>query len=146
MLISCKTIKKNNFENFEQRHYNNIACVFFRLEKYYASLFYFQRALTSTIDCEQYHILNHSYTYDVIYNKGLSLLFGSNPKEAFLQFQYIISHFKNRPHIYIRMAECCIQLHLSNKVNYGSRIPEFSSYGFRNNKRLYVKRFYFNLI
>ena len=54
--------------------------------------------------------LPHPLSIDILYNKGLSLLAsGSSPLEAYVCFEATKTQLGQRPHLWIRIAECCIQ-------------------------------------
>mmetsp|Transcript_36207 Transcript_36207/g.84912 ORF Transcript_36207/g.84912 Transcript_36207/m.84912 type:complete len:1060 (-) Transcript_36207:106-3285(-) len=48
---------------------------------------------------------------EIVYNTGLQLLMSQHPLDAFKCFQQCIPAFRTWPRLWLRLAECCIDLH-----------------------------------
>jgi hypothetical protein len=124
-MISCK---RRDSADAGPAYYNNIGCVYFKLQRFNASTLYFEKAAAScdevTGDSQQ---LPQSYSLDVAYNRGLSLLAADLPVEAFKFFSISQSRFSCRPHLWARMAECCVRRHSLLRETQNSNLTNFAS-------------------
>lgn len=50
---------------------------------------------------------------DLLYNFGVNLLNLKRPKEAFTYLNICLSHYYNNPRLWLRVAECCMQIYKS---------------------------------
>ena len=141
LLASCKA-KEKTIEVENLAYYNNIGCIYFKLQRFHASNFYFQKALDININTEKSsQVLLHSYNADISYNKGVSLLFADKPKEAFLFFNACSAQLEKRPHLWIRMAECCVRNNVI-KRNRQSKHSVFESIGQSSSRRIVLRRLF----
>lgn len=102
-------------------YFNNVACIYLKMERYNASLLFFQKAMqrlveeSSKASVSKDGLLTHTYSSDILYNSGLSLLLTGKPLEAFHCFDASSTLLRDRPHLWLRMAECCVQYYLKTQ-------------------------------
>ena len=103
---------------------NNVACVHHKMCRPHLSVHYFKKAIAecvaannpvsdeegSGISAEGRPHLN--VDCEVRYNCGLQLLLTEQPQAAMARFEEATPLFYNRPLLWLRMAECCLQRHL----------------------------------
>jgi len=98
-------------------YFNNVACLYLRMQRYDAATLLFHKAMPGlakdlqnpSASALRNGLLTHRYTTDILYNTGLSLLLSSHPLEAFRCFESTSTRLKDRPQLWVRMAECCIR-------------------------------------
>ena len=100
---------------------NNIGCIYFKLQRYHASLLYFQRSLQYSNPRIQSQNLVNSYVADLAYNIGLTLLVMELPEEASKYFYACSDHFSDRPHLWVRLAECYLRCHQASCSQHAAR-------------------------
>ncbi len=116
-------------------YYNNVACLYLRMQRHHAAAHVIQKALpciTRSIQDPSSSVtstglLIHRYSTDIIYNTGLSLLLTDKPLEAFQCFEKLSTSFRSRPQLWVRMAECCIQYDLRRKEEKMKKEPGLTS-------------------
>jgi tetratricopeptide (TPR) repeat protein len=146
-----------NGGNFNLELYNNIACLYMKMNKFSVASLYYRRSLqlssssvksnnnqSSNSDSDSNSdnnnsnnnsnnsisgndknenesplksnfqpiykdSLRHDYSVDILYNYGLSLLSAGNSLDSFQIFESLCDKLGEKPHLWIRMGECCIQ-------------------------------------
>ena len=80
---------------------NNMGCIHFSTGRYRTAALYFSKALSAGADL--------STSSDIMYNTGVQLLLsGENLSVAFQCFVEASKYQKHRPHLWLRIAECCM--------------------------------------
>ena len=114
LLTSCRRRDRDSKEN-NSTFFNNVGCIYFKLERFYAASIFFQKASNFVVQSSCSQQLLRSCPPEVMYNQGLSLLAADMPIEAFKCFSLSELHLSKRPHYWARMAECCIRRHIIMK-------------------------------
>jgi len=104
--------------------FNNLGCIHFLMHKPSLAAFYFQKALHAMAPSSEPMgkaglrlpgVLATKHWLDrraeVAYNAGLQMLMSDQPAAAFKCFEQCAPVFRTWPRLWIRMAECCIELH-----------------------------------
>ncbi|PPD86515.1 hypothetical protein GOBAR_DD16543 [Gossypium barbadense] len=92
---------------------NNLGCIYYKLGKYHTSAVFFSKALSvcSSLRKEKpLKLLTFSQDKSlfITYNCGLQYLACGKPILAARCFQKASSIFYKRPHLWLRLAECCL--------------------------------------
>ncbi|KAG4141022.1 hypothetical protein ERO13_D06G052700v2 [Gossypium hirsutum] len=92
---------------------NNLGCIYYKLGKYHTSAVFFSKALSicSSLRKEKpLKLLTFSQDKSLLitYNCGLQYLACGKPILAARCFQKASSIFYKRPHLWLRLAECCL--------------------------------------
>jgi CCR4-NOT transcription complex subunit 10 len=83
---------------------NNMGCIHFSTGRYHTASLYFGKALAAVED--------PNLSADILYNNGLQLLLsGVHLQLAFECFSRAAVQRGDRPHLWMRMAECCMMAH-----------------------------------
>lgn len=100
---------------------NNVACVHHKMRRYQLSLHYLAKALRlsdQTRAGADRGLAMHSdgrlltgQDCEIRYNLGLQLLLSGRPLEAYHRFREAAQLLYNRPQLWLRLAECCLQHH-----------------------------------
>ncbi|KAL6045342.1 CCR4-NOT transcription complex subunit 10 [Balamuthia mandrillaris] len=115
-------------------YFNNMGCMQYHLSKYNAACFYLSKGLQENmvaaaqrkdlgsgegafIGSKETGLVGFATTYrdwrtEIFYNQGMQLLLTGKPDLAFRCFKETISAFHRKPKLWLRLAECCIALHL----------------------------------
>lgn len=110
--------------------YNNLGCVHFMMQKPSLATLYFQKALDAAdaLTSDGVHpVLGHKVGLtrpgvvatrhwldrraETCYNAGLQMLMSGRPTQAFNCFQQCTSVFRTWPRLWMRLAECCLEMH-----------------------------------
>jgi CCR4-NOT transcription complex subunit 10 len=101
---------------------NNMGCLHFRMGLYHLGLQYFQKALLcyeppgpggKPLEADG-RVLPQSLC-ESVYNAGVQLLLAARYPEAFRCFENASVLYYNRPRLWLRMAECCVQHYLQGQ-------------------------------
>ncbi|XP_052230090.1 CCR4-NOT transcription complex subunit 10-like isoform X2 [Dreissena polymorpha] len=119
-------------------HYNNMGCVYFHLRKHNLGMFYLRKALQenenvvremrrSTDQNRQHggsnnkslsgrplHCLGMSRHFELMYNMGIQLLHCGKALPAFECLIEAVQIYHINPHLWLRLAECCIMAYREN--------------------------------
>eukprot|EP01083_Nonionella_stella_P270868 917468_1 len=100
--------------------FNNLGCVHLQIGKHGLAEFYFSKAVSCCNREESTSTSPKIYVPEMnrlcaLYNCGLSLLSNENPKFAFGCFRECVAAMSNRPTLWTRMAQCCLQIHLEKR-------------------------------
>ncbi|KHG02249.1 CCR4-NOT transcription complex subunit 10 [Gossypium arboreum] len=110
---------------------NNLGCIYYKLGKYHTSAVFFSKALSvcSSLRKEKpLKLLTFSQDKSlfITYNCGLQYLACGKPILAARCFQKASSIFYKRPHLWLRLAECCLMAVEKGLVK-GSQTPSDKS-------------------
>jgi CCR4-NOT transcription complex subunit 10 len=114
LLENCRSKDREDEAHF----YNNVGCIYFKLQRYNAALLYFEKAFQKSEARVRNQQLCHSYITDIAYNYGLCLLMTSRPDEALNYFNFCSNQFSKRPHLWIRVAECYLRCSTSYPTSF----------------------------
>jgi CCR4-NOT transcription complex subunit 10 len=106
-------------------YFNNVACVHHKMRKYHAALHYFQRAIATDAEAgggpgggpggqpglTRDGRVRAGVGCEVRYNAGLALLLVGQPQAALVRFHEAAALLFDRPQLWLRIAECCVQHH-----------------------------------
>jgi len=126
-------------------YFNNVACVHHKMRKYHAALHYFQRAIASDNEPTEGSSgkggkaasppgssspgltrdgrVRAGVGCEVRYNAGLALLLVGQPQAALVKFDEAASLLFDRPQLWLRMAECCVQHYCQHQLKSPSLQP-----------------------
>jgi CCR4-NOT transcription complex subunit 10 len=97
LLNSCSDVN----EQASALYLNNMGCIHFSTGRYRTAALYFSKALSAGADL--------SASSDIVYNAGIQLLLsGEDINLAFQCFIEAAKYQKDRPHLWLRIAECCM--------------------------------------
>ncbi|CAB1096646.1 unnamed protein product [Ectocarpus sp. CCAP 1310/34] len=138
-LWSTGGVRANN-QTLERR-----GCLHHKLRRHHVALHYFQKALEAlgkggeagaSVSGEAAaagrgggkdgHV-SPAPTCEVLYNTGLQLLLTDKPEEALSCFERAALLFHNRPHLWLRMAECSIARHRLSSNGVGNSGSPFTT-------------------
>jgi CCR4-NOT transcription complex subunit 10 len=129
-------------------YYNNVACVHHKMRKYHAALYYFQRAIASDNETATAEggsgakgaastppgsnspgltrdgRVRAGVGCEVRYNAGLALLLVGQPQAALVKFDEAASLLFDRPQLWLRMAECCVQHYCQQQQQQSPSSPQ----------------------
>lgn len=104
--------------------YNNVGCIHFYMGKPNLGHFYTKKALTefeteilklceltNRLSALPLHLLSISVTHQLMYNIGIQYLQAKKFHKAFNFFVEVIKSYHSNPRLWLRIAECCINIH-----------------------------------
>lgn len=108
--------------------YNNVGCIHFYMGKPHLGKFYMKKAieefekhilavtdqketLDNVLNSRSLHLLSLSTRHQLIYNLGMQCMQGQNFQDAFNCFVEVLRSYYSNPRLWLRIAECCIQIH-----------------------------------
>jgi CCR4-NOT transcription complex subunit 10 len=141
LLTSCR--RKDAEHDDESIFHNNLGCIYFKLQRFNAASLFFQKAVNMGECWRNVQSLHHSYAPDIAYNNGLSLLSADQFIDAFKSFLGCSEEFSDRPHLWIRMAECCIGQACVQKGKEDKRIT-FQTISTGHSRRIAIWRWLFD--
>ncbi|XP_015906148.1 CCR4-NOT transcription complex subunit 10 [Parasteatoda tepidariorum] len=106
-------------------YYNNVGCIHFYMGKPNLGCHYITKALecfeseiASIADSREgkssarpLHLMSTSTQHQLMYNLGMQRLQAQRYLEAFKCFKQVIPSYHSNPRLWLRIAECCINLH-----------------------------------
>nr|CAH0105268.1 unnamed protein product [Daphnia galeata] len=107
-------------------YHNNTGCVYHAMGKYHLACLHFQKSLNKSSEllaefpkpatgdpiCNRPLVtIGSNYKYELLYNMGVSLLYARKPADAFDCLIETVQLHHRDPLIWLRLAECCIQVH-----------------------------------
>ncbi|XP_046649723.1 CCR4-NOT transcription complex subunit 10-like [Daphnia pulicaria] len=107
-------------------YHNNTGCVYHAMGKYHLACLHFQKSLNKSsellaefpkpvsgdpISNRPLVTIGSNYKYELLYNMGVSLLYARKPADAFDCLIETVQLHHRDPLIWLRLAECCIQVH-----------------------------------
>ncbi|XP_060561318.1 CCR4-NOT transcription complex subunit 10-like, partial [Ruditapes philippinarum] len=118
-------------------HYNNLGCIHFHLRKHNLGAFYFRKAIqenenvvremrrstdqqnrqhggTKSLSGRPLHCLGMSRHFELMYNMGIQLLHCGKALPAFECLIEAVQIYQINPHLWLRLAECCIMAYREN--------------------------------
>lgn len=118
-------------------HYNNLGCVHFHLRKHNLGAFYFRKAIqenenvvremrrstdqqnrqhggANKLSGRPLHCLGMSRHFELMYNMGIQLLHCGKALPAFECLIEAVQIYQINPHLWLRLAECCIMSYREN--------------------------------
>lgn len=122
-------------------HYNNLGCIHFHLRKHNLGAFYFRKALQEnenvvremrrstdqqnrqhggdqgapkSLSGRPLHCLGMSRHFELMYNMGIQLLHCGKAMPAFECLIEAVQIYQINPHLWLRLAECCIMAYREN--------------------------------
>lgn len=123
--------------------YNNLGCIHFMMQKPNLASFYFQKALKARplstsqdtallgakVGLNRPGVAASKHWLDrraeMSYNAGLQMLMCDRPVCAYKCFEQCVSVFRTWPRLWLRIAECCIEMHRQGlKPSVGSGAAE----------------------
>lgn len=116
LLASCHRGVGPSVQPRGPAYFNNMGCLHHSMGLYHVALQYFQKGLqcfepgslsSRTLEADG-RVLPHSLC-EVVYNTGVQLLLVGRFEQAFRCFETSSLLYYNRPRLWLRMAECCIQ-------------------------------------
>lgn len=98
--------------------YNNLGVIHHAMGKPNLACHYYNQALLeeqpltklSADDCQLY-MLGASKYHEIMFNMGISLLYAGKSAQAFDCLIVAVRKFHRNCRLWLRLAECCIQLH-----------------------------------
>ncbi|XP_052817099.1 CCR4-NOT transcription complex subunit 10-like isoform X2 [Mya arenaria] len=137
MLGSGPQMHTDKGECLTVMHYNNMGCVHFHLRKHHLGAFYFRKALQEnenvvremrrstdqnrqhaggslTLSGRPLHCLGMSRHFELMYNMGIELLHCGKAMPAFECLIEAVQIYQVNPHLWLRLAECCIMAYREN--------------------------------
>jgi hypothetical protein len=119
---------------------NNLALLNFSLQKYHLSSYFLNKSLSeneSFLKSEDFSSSNETMSHvnkltnnshnEILYNMGISLLFGKQPIAAFKCLYKVADVFNQNARLWLRLAECCIMCHQHSLVQNNSASTNNSS-------------------
>lgn len=122
---------------------NNLALLNFSMQKYNMSSYFLNKSLienenfVKTSDSEESSSTNESMSHvkkltgnsqnEILYNMGISLLFGKQPIAAFKCLYKVADVYNQNARLWLRLAECCIMCHQHSLVQHNSASTNNSS-------------------
>ncbi|XP_047337648.1 CCR4-NOT transcription complex subunit 10-like [Impatiens glandulifera] len=102
--------------------YNNLGCIYYRLGKQNASAIFFSKALDNCKRKDDGPLKLATFSQDkslqITYNCGVQYLSSGKPLLAEHCFRKASSIFKDRPLLWLRIAECCLmELEILNRIS-----------------------------
>mmetsp|Transcript_96310 Transcript_96310/g.272301 ORF Transcript_96310/g.272301 Transcript_96310/m.272301 type:complete len:1086 (-) Transcript_96310:42-3299(-) len=109
--------------------FNNLGCIHFMMQKPNLATFYFQKALKAAsatggaettllgakVGLTKPGVISTKHWLDrraeTSYNAGLQMLMCERPAAAFKCFEQCVPVFRTWPRLWLRLAECCIEMH-----------------------------------
>lgn len=129
-------VTNDNINALSPLFFNNLGCIHYKLKKFSASSFYFNRALkesesvytggtseesTRKAPVEEKKLtvdqFSRTHEIEILYNLGLQLLLTGKPDLAFQSFQEVALLNYKSPFVWLRLAESCVAAHVL-KVRY----------------------------
>lgn len=119
---SCQ--KSDRDPNIAALYFNNMGCIHHLMRRHTAAAFYFTRALQENdalyssppAKGEKPGVSLPTFACDrrceIQYNKGLQLLFGGRPEQAFGAFHEALHLLHRQPRIWLRVGETCVATHV----------------------------------
>ncbi|GAB6030409.1 CCR4-NOT transcription complex subunit 10 [Chamberlinius hualienensis] len=111
-------------ENVPVDFYNNMGCTHFYMGRPNLGYLYFSKALQENensikrlakpeqgINGRPLHTVGANFRYEICYNTGIQLLYAKKPEQAFDFLIEAVQAFPTNPRLWLRIAECCVQLH-----------------------------------
>lgn len=139
MLGTHPQMYQDKGECLAMMHYNNLGCIHFHLRKHHLGAFYFRKAIQENENVvremrrgndqnRQYggdegkpslsgpplHCLGMSRHFELMYNMGIQLLHCGKALPAFECLIEAVQMFQINPHLWLRLAECCIMAYREN--------------------------------
>lgn len=119
-------------ENVPVLFYNNMGCIHFYMGRPNLGCLYFQKALQENesaikrlikpdqgVNGRPIYTVGANFRYELLYNLGIQLLHAKKPKQAFDCLIEAVQVYQMNPRLWLRLAECCIQLHQhDNEVDF----------------------------
>lgn len=113
--------------------YNNVGCIHFYMGKPHLGKFYTKKAVEefenhirdvtdqnklsdNALNSRPLHLLGLSTCHQLLYNLGLQCMQGQNFEEAFNYFIQVLRLYYLNPRLWLRVAECCIQIDKPNNM------------------------------
>lgn len=107
--------------------YNNVGCIHFYMGKPHLGKFYTKKAIEefenhvravsdqnklsdSVLNSRPLHLLSLTTRHQLFYNLGVQCMQGQNFHEAFKYFIEVLRLYYSNPRLWLRLAECCIQI------------------------------------
>lgn len=114
--------------------YNNVGCIHFYMGKPHLGKFYIKKAIeefekhinavTDQVDSTNdllnsrpLHLLSLSTRHQLIYNLGMQHMQAQKYEDAFKCFKEVLRSYHANPRLWLRLAECCIQIHKPDNVD-----------------------------
>lgn len=116
LLASCHRGSGPSVQPRGPAYFNNMGCLHYQMGLYHVALQYFQKGLlcfesgglsSQGLEADG-RVLPHALC-EVVYNTGVQLLLVGRYEQAFRCFETSSLLYYNRPRLWLRMAECCIQ-------------------------------------
>lgn len=120
---SCQ--RSDRDPNVSALYFNNMGCIHHLMRRHTAACFYFTRALQENdalySGADKSPAAGHKIALpafacdrrcEIHYNKGLQLLLGARPEQAFASFQEALHLFHRQPRAWLRVGEACAAAHI----------------------------------
>ncbi|XP_031479439.1 uncharacterized protein LOC116250140 isoform X1 [Nymphaea colorata] len=91
--------------------FNNLGCIYHHLRKHSTSIFFFSRALESSLSMRSERplkVASQDKSFHIVYNCGLQYLICGKPVVAAQCFRKASPMFYNQPLLWLRLAECSL--------------------------------------